>query len=667
MCGIGGIVWGGQERDRDEILYRFIGAMQHRGPDECGIYVDGFAGLAHTRLSILDPASGQQPYSTGDDVLVFNGEIFNFPELKKDIVSHGTSIASNCDTEVLFKLLQRDGMAAVSQLNGQFAFCLYHPEKKTLLLARDAFGEKPLYYFHKDGVFAFSSEIKGLIALLGRGFEVDPQSLDEINTFWAHEPTASAFRDIRSVAPGSILEFRSGKITTRYFQTYRRKPDGDDNRAKNFRELLSDSVEKRMLADVPLGVYLSGGLDSSVVSYEVARRRGADLKSYAIEFEDARFDEAKFQKLMSRQLGTDHRSITVGYDDIVDNLVPALAFAESPTFRTGFVGFYLLSAAVRDDGVKVILTGEGADEIFLGYDLFWHVFVREKIRQGASIDQVRHVFERLNQFVVSDVDRSKFFAANFAAARQFAKNDSILSSHAERLNLGRPFSQMLNRDVVSVGNGPDRWIAYLDDKYPDLGRERELQRSQAIETESLLSGHLLSIQGDRASMAHSVETRAPFLDAKLVSQIYSIDTDRFVNDAQTEKAILKSAYADVLPPEIINRQKFPYRAPDGFAFLKGKGRELCHDLLDRARRRGSTVDTERFSRFLDTVTDGDFIRPRDNHTLIMGLTTFAVEDLFSSPNTLPSADAPSDYLAHHVRTRFGEITQIPAYPRSVAI
>jgi asparagine synthase (glutamine-hydrolysing) len=666
MCGIGGIVWGGQQGDREATLFRCIDALQHRGPDECGIYLDGYAGLAHTRLAIIAPVCGQQPYSRGTDVLVFNGEIFNFPELKRELAAGGASIASNSDTEVLFALLEADGMDALKRLNGQFAFCLYRPVQRSLILARDPFGEKPLYYYFRNGVFAFSSEVKGLVALLDRGFKLVTESMEEINAYWAHDPRSSVFRDLRSVPPGGVLEFSDGTIRTSYFRVFRRHP-GPEAGPQQVRDLVSVSVERRMLSDVPLGVYLSGGLDSSIVSFEVARRTTGSLRSYSIAFEDERFDETRFQQLVSKRLGTTHRSITISYDDVVDNLTSALRFAESPSFRTGFVGLYLLSQVVEQDGIKVILTGEGADEVLLGYDLFWQIHVRERVRRGATIDQVRHILERLNQFIITDEDRSRMIAYGFSSAKQFAGDNSMLSSHIERYNLGLPFSHMLvaeGRQGSPREHAGDRWRSYLNDKYTNLGQESELQRSQTIETETLLSGHLLSVQGDRASMAHSVETRAPFLDPDLVSAMYSKGTEVLLNGEHTEKQLLKDAYSDALPEEVIDRQKFPYRTPDGFAFLRGRGRELCYDVVADRRNSASILDLDKFTKFLDAVTARDHIRPRDNHTLMMGLTTLIVEKLFSSPKNIlpPSTQVRQRPPGRRLATQYGTIVLVSTRP-----
>jgi asparagine synthase (glutamine-hydrolysing) len=645
MCGIAGALWRGDEK-RLELLKSVIPVLRNRGPDEAGLYLDSKVGLVHTRLSIIDHAGGKQPFNLGPDepILVFNGEIFNYRELRKQLEKAGVSFTTNSDTEVLYALLTKYGTKAVQYLNGQFAFCFYDPKTNILILGRDQFGEKPLYFLD-DSRFVFASEIKAISVLADQDMTLCPDAMRAMTSFWAPAPNKTVWKGVKAVPPGYILKVESGKISFEKFivetQTFESLNPSDNE----VRTCFSQAVGQRMVSDVPVGLFLSGGLDSSLVGYEVAQRAPSDLRSYSIGFENQEFDESPQQKIISNFLSTNHQTLMINDKQIIDNFEDALYVAESPTPRSGLVPMYLLCKQVRDDSLKVVLTGEGADEIFLGYDLFREIMLKRAIRDGGDLEKVMPILESLNAFMPAQENRGKFLALRYSNYKKLSQHNSLFSSHTERANLGAMARLFFESNDTDHG-----WESYLTNKYPDFKSLDELERGRLIEIESLLSGHLLCSQGDRVSMGNSVETRPPFLDKNLVAFAKRISPENHYNTKYGEKAILKKAYKGRIPDEILMRQKFPYRAPDSFAFASDYGRDFVMDKLSSAE--SSVFDINKFREFCGTLLLKQKISPRENHAFMMILSGIFIENMI---NINPFGKGEINGVENSISTMFGEI------------
>jgi len=382
MCGIAGVVAlrEGLPPPPLEALQAMAAALRHRGPDEFGLYRDARAGLAHARLSIIDPLTGQQPLGSPDGRLwvVFNGEIFNYVELRAELAALGYRFATRSDTEVIVRAYEAWGERAFARFNGQFAIALWDSRNRSLVLARDRHGIQPLHLCERGGRLWFASEVKALFAgdpSLPRRF--DPLGLAETFTFWSVVPPQSVFQGIEELRPGHVrtLSARGSTECAFWSPRYPAPEEGFrgsiDEAAERVRAALEEAVRQRVLrADVPVGSYLSGGLDSSLIAALARRANRGRFLTFSIRFADAEYDETPYQRAAAALIGSEHREIVVTRHDIAAALPEAVRHAERPILRTAPVPLFLLSRLVRDAGIKVVLTGEGADEMFAGYDLF---------------------------------------------------------------------------------------------------------------------------------------------------------------------------------------------------------------------------------------------------------------------------------------------------------
>ena len=544
------------------------GALHHRGPDEHGLYRDARAGLAHARLSILDLATGQQPLANEDGTLwiTFNGEIFNYVELRAELLALGHRFATRSDTEVIVHAYEQWGDEAFARFNGQWALALWDARAHTLVLARDPFGVCPLYTVEHAGRLYFASELKAIFAAdpsVPRA--LDPIGLDETFTFWAVVPPRSVFRGVRELPPGWMRTVGDGD---REQPTHRLRIEPSfrgsvDDAATAVRDALEEATRLRMVrADVPVGSYLSGGLDSSLVAALGRRALGQPFQTFSLRFEDAEYDETEFQRLMAARLGTSHHEVVVGRHDIARVFPEVVAHAERPILRTGPAPLYLLSKLVRDNGIKVVLTGEGADEMFGGYDLF-----REgKVRRFWARDPGSRLRPRLLGRLYPYLLRSP--VAQQALAQQFFGRDLARAgepgfAHGPRWQTTAALKRLFHPDFRAAHDPVAELLAALPSGFRDWD---PLAQDQWLEIKTLLGGYLLSSQGDRMLMAHSIEGRFPFLDREVVALAASLPPEHKLA-VLDEKHVLKRAAAGLVPEPILRRKKQPYRAPDALSFV----------------------------------------------------------------------------------------------------
>lgn len=603
MCGIAGYLSvDGASVPRDPIE-PMVTSLRHRGPDGFGIYFDDLCVLGHARLSVIDIEGGWQPIFNEDRrlAITFNGEIYNFVELRQDLESRGHRFSTNSDTEVVIHAYEEWGIEAPKRLNGQFALAIYDAVEKSLFLCRDRFGVRPLYYSFQGGTFIFGSEVKALIASGIVTPELRMDALDEIHTYWSNVFPNTPFRGVFELPPASTMSVSRRRVTIgRYWHL----PDME-NRPRRHEEYeegvlhhLAASIRLRLRADVPVGAYLSGGLDSSLTAAMVRKYTNAPLRTFSLEFEDPRFDESEYQAEMARFLGTEHTSIRCGPSDIVNNFGNVIWAAEKPVLRTAPVPMYLLSRLVNREGYRVVLTGEGADEIFLGYDIFKEAKAREFCGRWPSSKLRPALLRKLYPYLFTDRRTASFQEAFFM--RNAADTEDPFYGHRIRWGYGSRIRDYYTDDLAAlVSSRESEWIKNLKPSFTSLP---PLERTQLLEIETLLSGYLLSSQGDRVGMAHSVEARYPFLDHELVEYAQRLPvTTKMLGLG--EKLILKKIGRRILPEKITRRKKFPFRAPDIQSFLDlPAGRRLLEcELESRRLKKSGIFDGEKIGRLLAKV------------------------------------------------------------------
>jgi asparagine synthase (glutamine-hydrolysing) len=555
-------------------LGMMAGALRHRGPDEFGLYRDRTAGLAHARLSIIDLATGQQPLTNerGTLWISFNGEIFNYLELRDELAARGHRFQTRSDTEVIVHAYEEWGADAFRRLNGQWALALWDADRSELALARDPFGVRPLYVTEHRGRLLFASEVKALFAAdpsLPR--RIDPAGLDQVFTFWSPVAPQTVFAGIEELEPGTVRIYsrhgvRQAKAYEPAFPSgVNSDPPSLDRAVEEVRAALADATSLRMLrADVPVGSYLSGGLDSSLIAALGLRAKGSQFLTFSMRFEDAEYDETVYQRAMAAHLGSEHHEVVVSRSDIARVFPDVVLHSERPVLRTAPAPLYLLSKLVHDAGLKVVLTGEGADEMFAGYDLFREARIRRFwARQPASLRRPR-LLERLYPYL----ERSP--VAQQAVARQFFGRgldrwQEPGFGHEPRWSSTSAVKRLFSGDLRASLAGVDSRARLLDSlpaAFPSWG---PLAQDQFLEVHTLLSGYLLSSQGDRMLMAHSVEGRFPFLDRRVAALAESLPPSYKLR-VLDEKHVLKLAAKDLLPKAVLDRPKQPYRAPDALSF-----------------------------------------------------------------------------------------------------
>lgn len=586
MCGIAGFLdLPGPDPLQRQTLARMVTAIAHRGPDGHGAVLEGRCGLAHTRLSIIDIGGGAQPMSdAGETVwLTFNGEIFNYVELRNGLIARGYSFRTTSDTEVIIQLYRAYGPEFVSRLNGDFAFALWDKTRQTLMLARDRMGVRPLYYAERSGMLAFASEFSALLQVPGIDAEPDLVALDQIFTTWAPIAPRTILRGVSELKPGHVLIAGNGSVTTRPYWSLR-FPRLDEipasaNEAtltEELRELLEDATRIRLRADVPVGAYLSGGLDSSITTALAASLGCTDLRTFSVTFEDDEFDESSFQQVMSEKLGTHHTALAVSARDIAEALPDVVGHAGQPFLRTAPAPLYLLAKGVREAGLKVVLTGEGADEVFGGYDIFKEAKLRRFCARQPQSARRPLLLQRLYPYLPRLQSQNPQFLRAFFAAEGDDIRDPLYS-HLPRFRSTMRAKAFFSPEVKRELAGYDA-LAELRESLPaEFMQWHPLSQAQYLETSHLLPGYILSSQGDRMAMAHAVEGRFPFLDHRVVEFAASLPPELKLRGLR-EKHILREAARDLLPESIGDRPKQPYRAPDAGVFT---GPHAPRGLFDR--------------------------------------------------------------------------------------
>jgi asparagine synthase (glutamine-hydrolysing) len=665
MCGIAGFFgvprWKLPPR---RVLERMLLAVRHRGPDGWGIHLHGLVGLGHVRLSIIDIDGGRQPMADERKTVwvTFNGEIFNYVELRAELISAGHRFRTNSDTEVILQAYRRKGPRCVEDFNGDFAFGLWDEERNLLILARDRIGVRPVYYTVQDGVLLFASEAKALFQVPGVRAELDPVALSQCFTFWHPLAPRTAFRGIKELPPGHVLVAHDGVITVQpYWQpSYppltdsATAPRPEAELAEELRALLFDATRIRLRADVPVGAYLSGGLDSSAIAAMIQRLAPGRLRTFSVGFESPEFDESSYQLEMARALECDHESVTVTDRDIAASFPEVIRHTERPIIRTAPTPLYRLARLVRQNSYKVVLTGEGADEVFGGYDLFKEAKVRRFWSRQPRSRSRPLLLRRLYPYLTGIQRQSQAYLEAFFKVGLDQPDDPFFS-HRPRWATTAGVVRFLSDDLLDSLAGYDP----IDDLLASLPQEfrgwHPLSRAQYLETAHLLPGYILSSQGDRVSMAHAVEGRFPFLDHRVVEFAAAL-SPRMKLRGLTEKYLLRRSLQGDLPSAIAWRPKQPYRAPDSQCFLSAAPPDYAQDLLSPAAiARTGYFDPRSVEKLIRKCRAGASIGFRDNMALVGILSVQLLDHSFVREET---AGSPPDLGPVSVHASVGGV-EIP--------
>ncbi len=640
MCGIAGFIEretaaarGGQE-ERVRLLDQMCRVIKHRGPDDQGATVKGGVALGMRRLSIIDLAGGHQPISNEDGTvtIVFNGEIYNYRELQPELERRGHRFQTNSDTEAIVHAYEEYGAACVEHLRGMFAFALWDARARKLFVARDRVGKKPLYYaLTKDGAFVFGSELKSLLEHPGVERETNPEALDAYLTFGYVPDPLCIFKGVEKLPPGHHLTFADGCISIERYWDFLYEPTetrAEEDYIEELQALLDEAVRVRLVADVPLGAFLSGGVDSSAVVGLMARQMGQPVKTFSIGFNEDSYNELKYARVAAKHFNTEHHEFVVTPDicDIVDELVWHFdePFADSSAIPT-----YMVSKMARDY-VTVVLSGDGGDELFAGYTRY----VTDRKRSGFALlprflrrGLVQPLSRRLPHgargrnylynVTLDPVDRYIDSVSMFTSLNSLSL---YTEDFRRRLRAGDDSRAMFQRLASKVTtNEPLDALLYLDSK-------------------TYLPGDILT-KVDRMSMAASLEARVPLLDHKLIEFVTRIPASLKMKGLET-KYIFKRAVRDIVPAEILNRPKQGFGVPIE-QWINNQLRERIRETLTerRAQERGLTEP-----RYVSLMLDEHERGRRDHSAQLWSL--FMLELWHRTFVDLPSANT-------HVETAAG--------------
>lgn len=595
MCGINGIVYspGSGKQVNEAKLVAMRDILHHRGPDDGGIFVHANVGLGHRRLSIVDVAHGAQPMTSGDLVIVYNGEIYDHAESREDLISRGHRFENRSDTETILHLYQEYGRDCVDHLRGMFAFAIWDKAKRELFIARDRFGVKPLYYVHdQEGNLFFASEIK---ALLEAGAIRPAINFNVLPDQFANHGTSgdeTLYEGVKRLLPGHTMFWKNGKLDIREFWDLRFEPKDDARTDAEYidewREMFRKAVELRLMADVPLGMFLSGGIDSSAIAAMMSTMVTEPIKTFSIGFREREANELEYARLVAERFGTDHHEITITPKQFFDELPNLVWHEDEPIGFIASVPLYFVSKLAQQH-VKVVLTGEGADETLAGYaryakalkllgmgekyESITPTFLRDAVRSGvATLPGTLN--RKLNRtFLTRDSDIENLFFDNFAVFTKTMQKGLFARETRQRIADLAPYSRQ------------NAWIEKCD-------AEDVLDKLLYADTKTYL--HELLMKQDQMSMAASIESRVPFLDHKLVEFTARMPREMKLRGATT-KWILREAMKGILPAEILDRPKMGFPVPVGNWF-RGEFKHIVDEfvLSKRSLDRG--------------IFDADFVR-----------------------------------------------------------
>jgi asparagine synthase (glutamine-hydrolysing) len=548
MCGIVGCSYDAKV-DFKEVTH----ILDNRGPDNCGIKRVGDNFFGHTRLSIIDlDDEANQPMVYDDLLIVFNGEIYNYDELK---TSEDLSCETSSDTEVLIRLYQKRGTEFLHLLNGAFSFCIYDMKKERFFCARDRYGKKPFFYYFKEGKFIFSSMIKPIIRILGTTPKLNKVALSQYLQYFVPLAPNTFYQDILKLDKASYLIYEKGKLSVkRYYKIKTYKAIKDEQTAiENIEELLVDSVKQRLKSDVEVGTLLSGGIDSSLVSTIYSQHTNHRINTFSVGYKThKKYSELPYADLVAKKIQSGHLSLEIGQDEFIESLDEVLNALEEPHADPAAIPLFHLTKQIKKQGIKTVLSGEGSDELFLGYDNYAKFLKYYKFADTLSKDQ--------NEFLDDIIGALQTNTKESEYLKRVVKKQNIYNSFGEiytEVQRKRLLKKVATFKNENPKKDPVDWMSYIDMK--------------------IWLGEALLSKVDKISMANSIETRNPFLDFRLVDTVFSIDNSLKTGD--TNKYLLKKIAEKYIPDEIINRPKKGFNSPFNEWLFNEYGQKLLDDIL----------------------------------------------------------------------------------------
>jgi asparagine synthase (glutamine-hydrolysing) len=592
MCGFCGIVLpdGSSRRLDAPLIERMRDVLVHRGPDGAGIFLEPGVGLGHRRLSIVDVAHGAQPMASADGALqiIYNGEVYNHPELMPELVREGFTYRTHCDTETVLHVYERDRAAAPSRLRGMFTFAIWDRRSRELFIARDRFGVKPLYYVHTgDGALYFASEIKALLAAQAVAPALNLRALPDYLANHAPSGDETLFEGVRRLPPGHTLRWRNGAITIERYWDLRFDPAAIDTRPDadliaEYGERFRDAVRMRLMADVPLGMFLSGGIDSAAITAAMSTLVAAPIRTFSVAFAEREANELAYARLVAERYRTDHHEIVVSPGEFFGALPSLVWHEDEPIAHPSSIALNFVSRLAAEH-VKVVLTGEGSDETLAGYGRYrttmYNVALSERYQRLAGDGLRRTVREAVERLPRGTRLRNRLMRTGLYLQ---ADIDTLYFDNFAVFGRARQ-AEMLAPDMRAQLAGIDPYAA-AHRAIADAGNASLLNQLLYADMRTYL--HELLMKQDQMSMAASIESRVPFLDHPLVEFTARLP-ERLKLRGTTTKYILRQAMKDALPPEILSRRKMGFPVPVG-AWFRGAHRHVVQDCVlgERAAARG---------------------------------------------------------------------------------
>jgi asparagine synthase (glutamine-hydrolysing) len=580
MCGLAGFIRGSATPNRDSHLgwLEAMGeAIRHRGPDAGATWLDEQIGLVHRRLSILDLSdAGTQPMISGSGrhVIAFNGEIYNFQDIRQELIEQGVSFRTGTDTEVLLELYEREGDDCLKRLNGMFAFAIWDRQSNSLFLARDRLGKKPLYYYQRDSEFAFASEIKALLPLPFLDTTLRADALKDFFFYQYVPDPKSIYQSVHKLPPGHCLKLSNGRVTIKKYWDLSfgsQRPKDEHQLQQALRQQLEEAVERRLVSDVPLGAFLSGGVDSSAVVSLMAGASEKPVTTCAIGFDSEKYDEVHYARRVAEQFGTNHHEFTVR-EQVADSLPAISRFFDEPFADPSFIPTYFVSRLARQQ-VTVALAGDGGDETFAGYGKYaidarenqlrglFPSVLRERLFPGlgALAGKIPHGIGRRARSLLTSLAQDP--ATAFYQSNRFC--DPVVWNRIVTPELQRATAGYDPADITR-------------DHYNNADAEDHLSRILYADFKTFLPGGIL-VKVDRMSMANSLETRAPMLDYRFVEFAASVPSSYKLHGSE-KKYLLKRAFEGSLPHDILYRKKMGFSVPLA-QWLRHEIRSLAEPIL----------------------------------------------------------------------------------------
>lgn len=631
MCGIAGFCYK-SDRLQSPItkICKMVDLIKHRGPDKLKIFSSKLYCSGTARLEIENINEGSQPYFDKKAKLVinFNGEIFNYKNLIKKYFSN-----KKIETEIslLLELFKKKNISFINEVEGQFAISIFDINKNKLFLFRDRFGIRPLSYKYTKNEFVFASEIKSIIAFYNESIDTSFRSILNTSMLWTNYENLTAFDNIFHLEPGSYLTYQNGEIfKKKYWNNSIYQFNVNDklscNISKNFLvDKLKESINRQLHGEVGFASYLSGGIDSSVIALLLTKLTKEKIDTFSVEFENSEYDESSSQNQVSKFINSKHRSIKISNNDIANNFEKTINHSETHLFRTAPVPMYLLSKFVKYNGHKVVFTGEGADEILLGYDIFAENRIRRFWRRNKHSKIRPKLLKKLYSYLPQFNNSRYFELIKDFYLKNLDDTNNIFYSHLVRWDQFKSTKMFFNQDKIQ--NHYNQVIKDFDSLYAEKFKNLSFdRRAQILEIETLLTNYLLSSQGDRMSMANGVEGRYPYLDDEFCYTVSKIRSKTKLSNIKL-KNLLRDSFKDLLPEEITKRPKIAYQAPEATVFFsKKKNHPIIQEFMDDLKQ-NDNLNSDAFENLVSKLQDTNInqrVGFRENSSFIIALSDFCL-------------------------------------------